>query len=98
MTQMTRIDTDILILGGLNMNTFEVPLVKWGNALVVRIPQHIVESAHLKFDELVTCTVENGNIVIKPKRKRYTLEELLEGTTEIEAEVDWGKPMGAEVW
>ena len=80
------------------LNTFEGSLLKWGEAVVLRIPDAIVESAHLKLDELVTCTVENGNIVIKPKRKQCTLEELLEGTTEIEAEVDWGKPMGAEVW
>jgi antitoxin MazE len=80
------------------LNTFEGSLMKWGEVVVIRIPDAIVESAHLKLDELVTCTVENGNIVITPKRKQYTLEELLEGTTEIEAEVDWGKPMGAEVW
>ena len=80
------------------LNTFEVSLMQWGEAVVIRIPDTIVESAHLKLGELVTCTVENGNIVIKPTRKHYTLEELLEGTTEVEAEVDWGKPMGAEIW
>ena len=80
------------------LNTFEVSLMQWGEAVVIRIPDAIVESAHLKLDELVTCTVENGNIVIKPKRTGYTLEELLEGTTEVETEVDWGKPMGEEVW
>lgn len=28
----------------------------------------------------------------------FTKEELLEGTTEIEEEIDWGIPMGEEVW
>jgi antitoxin component of MazEF toxin-antitoxin module len=80
------------------LNTFESSLVQWGNALVIRIPETIAESAHLTRDERVICTVENGNVVIKPTRQRYTLEALLEGTTEIEAELDWGKPMGAEIW
>ena len=80
------------------MNTFKTSLIKWEDSFVIKIPERIVESAHLKLDDLVICTIENGNIVMKPKRKRYTLEELLEGTTETEEEIDWGTPVGGEVW
>ncbi len=65
---------------------------------MVKIPEQVMQTAHLKLNELITCSVENGMIVLTPKRHRYTLEELLEGSTEMESEVDWGKPMGKEVW
>ncbi|CAN2049692.1 hypothetical protein GMMP13_840004 [Candidatus Magnetomoraceae bacterium gMMP-13] len=50
----------------------------------------------IPFNDLVTCIIKNGNIVVKPVKKRYTLDELLEDTTEIEKELDWGKAMGNE--
>ena len=80
------------------MNTFKTSLIKWEDSFVIKIPEQIVESVHLKLDDLVICTIENGNIVMKPKRQRYTLEELLEGTTEPEEEIDWGTQVGEEVW
>jgi antitoxin component of MazEF toxin-antitoxin module len=35
-----------------------------------------------------------------PKRRKYTLAQLLEGVTQenLHAEVDFGRPMGKEVW
>ena len=80
------------------VNTFEGSLVQWGSTLVIRIPETIVTSAHLKRDERILCTFENGNVRMKPLRQRYTLDELLDGTTEFEPEVNWGKPAGAEIW
>lgn len=79
-------------------NTFESVLVQWGNALVIRIPETIAESVHLRRNERIICTIENGNVEMTSMCKHYTLSELLDGTTEIETEVDWGKPVGAEVW
>ncbi len=80
------------------LNTFESSLVQWGNTFVIRIPETIVSSAHLKLNERVLCTFENGNVTMKPVRQRYTLDELLDGTTEFEPEVDWGKSEGGEIW
>jgi len=80
------------------LNTFESSLVQWGDAFVIRIPDAIVTAAHLKRDERIVCTIENGNVIMKPVRQRYTLDELLDGTTELEPEVDWGKPVGEETW
>jgi antitoxin MazE len=80
------------------MNTFTTSVAKWDDSFIVKIPENILQSAHLSLDDLVTCTVKNGAIVLTPKRQRYTLEELLEDTTEFEDEVDWGAPVGEEVW
>ncbi len=44
---------------------------------------------------------KRGKIVslsnISPKPMKYSLAELLAETTETEAEVDWGKPIGKEI-
>jgi antitoxin MazE len=74
---------------------------QWGNSLAIRIPKYVVESLDLKPNDAVECTVENGRLVVQPIQvlPELTLEELLAGVVEPpEAEVDWGRPMGGEVW
>lgn len=76
-------------------------LAKWGNSLGVRIPMAIAKQIHLTEGTNVTLTVVDGNLVIQPvPRKRYTLDELLEGMTpdNCHAEVEMGKPVGNEIW
>ena len=74
---------------------------KWGNSAAVRIPASVLQAVHLALDEAVDVREENGRIVIEPiRRKTYTLEELLAGITaeNVHAEVDFGKPVGKEIW
>jgi antitoxin MazE len=74
---------------------------QWGNSLAVRIPKYVVESLDLKLNDPVECTVENGRLVLEPIQAlpELSLEDLLAEITEApEPEVDWGRPMGGEVW
>jgi antitoxin MazE len=74
---------------------------QWGNSLAVRIPKYVVESLDLKLNDPVECTVENGRLVLEPIQAlpELSLEDLLAEITEApEPEVDWGRPMGREVW
>jgi antitoxin MazE len=74
---------------------------QWGNSLAIRIPKYVVEALELKPNDAVECTVEAGKLVVQRIQNlpELTLEELLAGVTEPpEPEVDWGKPMGDEVW
>jgi antitoxin MazE len=74
---------------------------QWGNSLAVRIPKYVVESLDLKLNDPVECTVENGRLVLEPIQAlpELSLEDLLAEITEApELEVDWGRPMGGEVW
>jgi antitoxin component of MazEF toxin-antitoxin module len=80
------------------IRTFTTSVVKGQDVFLVKIPENIMQAANFRLEDLITCTVEDGTIVLTPKRRRYTLEELLEGTTEPAEEVDWGLPEGAEVW
>jgi antitoxin MazE len=49
---------------------------------------------------VVSIEVVNNTIVVSPVRKKYSLDELLEGVTPelIGGEYDWGASVGKEVW
>jgi len=74
---------------------------QWGNSLAVRIPKYVVEALNLKPNDALNCTVEDGRLILEPIQAlpELSLEELLAGMVELpEPEVDWGRPMGNEVW
>ena len=74
---------------------------KWGNSLAVRIPKHIVQALNLQPDDSIEFSLIDGKAVIEPVKAlpELTLEELLAQVTEPpEGEVDWGPPVGEEVW
>lgn len=74
---------------------------KWGNSLAVRIPQAVAEQVNLHEGVRVAFEVVDGKIALVPQtRKKYTLDDLLEGVTpeQFEGEMDWGADVGAEIW
>ena len=79
--------------------TMKVKLVKWGNSYGVRIPRKVLEELKLKGEETFELKIENGRIVLIPKKK-YTLEDLVSQITpkNLHAEIDWGEKRGNEEW
>ena len=77
---------------------------KWGNSLAVRIPKALATETGLGENAEVELSSDNGRIVVAPrKRKRkpkYTVEEMLRGITpdNLHGEIDFGPPVGREVW
>ena len=73
-------------------------IVKWGNSLGLRIPQSIAEQIKLSEGSQVVLEVVDGNLVIKPKRTKYSLDALLEDITQenLHGETDTGRPVGNE--
>jgi antitoxin MazE len=74
---------------------------QWGNSLALRIPKHILEALHLQINDAIDCTVEDGKLVITPIRAlpELSLDDLLaEVVAPIEAAIDWGGPVGNEIW
>jgi antitoxin MazE len=74
---------------------------KWGNSAAVRIPASVLRAAKLEADEAVEVREERGRIVIEPvQRKEYRLAELVKGITAENRhdEIDFGGPVGREVW
>jgi len=74
---------------------------KWGNSASVRIPAAVLKAANLCLDEAVDVHEQSGRIVIEPvRRKEYDIAELVKGITRENRheEIDFGAPIGKEVW
>jgi antitoxin MazE len=74
---------------------------KWGNSASVRIPAAVMQAAKLRLDQSVDVREESGRIVIEPIRpNEFSLEKLLKGITpdNLHEEINFGEPVGREVW
>ena len=79
----------------------DTQVAKWGNSLAIRIPRSIAKGANLtEGDRLSLDVAEDGSIVLRSSRRKYSLEELVAGITpkNRHSETEWGKPVGKEVW
>ncbi|OQY11581.1 MAG: transcriptional regulator/antitoxin, MazE [Desulfobacteraceae bacterium 4572_19] len=76
---------------------------KWGNSQGIRLAKNILIEAQIQVGDEVNLSVENDVIIVAPAKKirgRYKLEELVMDIPENyqNSEVDWGNPVGKEVW
>jgi len=74
---------------------------KWGNSLGLRIPRAFAADVEVKAGSFVDIRVENGDLIIRPVRRReYVLSELLEGVSpdNLHEEIGTGDPVGRESW
>jgi antitoxin MazE len=83
----------------------KVAFQKWGNSLALRVPKAFADEIGASAGKAAEMTVSNGKLVIEiarsPRRKRrYTLDKLVAGITpdNRHEEIDWGPPVGNEVW
>jgi antitoxin MazE len=78
--------------------------MKWGNSLALRIPSGFAREVGASVGKTAEMTIENGALIVKvegnKKRRRYSLEQLLEGITRENyyQEIDWGPSRGNEAW
>lgn len=78
----------------------DAQVAKWGNSLAVRIPKVIADKVKFREGEPVELAVtEDGCILLRPRQKKITLENLVKGITQDNRhdETDWGVPEGKEV-
>ncbi len=69
--------------------------------MALRIPKAFAVESNVKGGSTVDVSMENGKIIVVPIHEReYSLEELVDGITDDNrhGEVDWGRPVGNEVW
>ena len=79
----------------------KVTVRKWGNSAALRIPAGVLESAHLRLDDLVDVREEGGRIVVEPLETRhYDLAGLVRriNSKNRHSSMDFGPPVGKEVW
>ena len=75
--------------------TNETQVAKWGNSLAVRIPKAIAKKAQLAEGDRVSLDLaDDGSIVLRPMRRKYSLDQLVSGITPQNRhnETDWGSP------
>jgi antitoxin MazE len=83
----------------------KVAFQKWGNSLALRVPKAFADEIGASDGRAAEMIVSNGRLVIeiaRPQRRkrRYTLDELVAGITPHNRHevIDWGPPVGNEVW
>ncbi len=73
---------------------------KWGNSQGIRIPKILLDTVEWGENEQIIILVDNGKLVIEKANNRKNIKELFEdfeGKYE-PIEMDWGKPVGEEIW
>lgn len=74
---------------------------KWGNSLALRIPKAYAEETQIQDGSSVDLSLQDGNLVITPVRKKtFTLEELLKDITpdNQHQSIGSGPAVGHEIW
>lgn len=81
-------------------------LSKWGNSVAIRIPKAILEELNIDSDnfENISFNIDvEGNKLILKKIQEKTKFELLAEKSKGEKinpkdDIDWGNPIGKEMW
>lgn len=76
---------------------------KWGNSQGLRLTKNLLADANLEVGDEVDIKIEDGILIVTPAKKirgKHKLEELAARIPENYQpdEVDWGEPVGKEVW
>jgi len=75
-------------------------IVGWGNSQALRIPKAMLDKLQIREGDEVEMMVEDGRLTVQPLNPSLTLESLVAAITpeNRHKELDWGKPVGNEVW
>ena len=76
---------------------------KWGNSQGLRLSKDLLQEADIEVGDAVDVAVLDGSLLITPVRRVRGRIDLAELVREIPAdykpgELDWGPPVGREVW
>lgn len=74
---------------------------KWGNSLALRIPKPFAQEIHARQGSEVDVALVEGKLVVSPvEQEAPNLGDLLAGVTRenLPATVDFGPPVGREIW
>jgi antitoxin MazE len=76
---------------------------RWGNSLAIRIPKAFAEEIGVAEDATVDISVRGGSLVVEPVRQPDEKLDLAQLVREIPEDyvtevIDWGPPVGREIW
>lgn len=79
-----------------------IKVQQWGNSQGIRLPKEVLEAVGLKIGDKIEWLIQKGKIVLRPfsQPKEYLLKRLLRDVPKDwdPSEVEWGNPLGKEVW
>ena len=73
---------------------------KWGNSQGIRIPKYLLDAVQWNDDEQLVLHADKDKIIIEKAEPRKNIKELFadfDGEY-IPVDMDWGQPVGEEVW
>ncbi|MCQ1529498.1 AbrB/MazE/SpoVT family DNA-binding domain-containing protein [Lutispora saccharofermentans] len=81
-------------------------LSKWGNSAAIRIPKAILDELKIDSNNFENISfdidVEEGKLILKKKQEKTKFELLAEKSKgekiNPKEDINWGKPIGKEVW
>lgn len=78
----------------------QTKIQKWGNSLGIRIPRSFAAETRVEAGSTVDISVEEGRLLIRPLRRRYSLRDLLRKVTarNRHREFSTGASVGREIW
>jgi len=86
----------------------QTTIVRWGNSQGIRLPKAFLKNIQIAENDPVDITLENEKIIIKKinaKEHKTTKQRLVDFYGEKfeqnilpQKEIDWGKPVGKEIW
>jgi len=76
---------------------------KWGNSQGLRLSKQLLDDAQISVGDEVNVVVHDGAIVVAPVKRlrgKRSLQELVKRIPKGHKgeEIDWGGPVGKEVW
>jgi antitoxin MazE len=76
---------------------------KWGNSQGIRLAKNLLADAQLEVGDEVDISVKDGIMIVAPAKRirdKRRLQDLVARIPENyqTGEVDWGEPVGKEVW
>jgi antitoxin MazE len=81
-------------------------LAKWGNSAAIRIPKAILEELNIDSNNIqniiFNIEIEGDKLILKKKQEKTKFELLAEKSKgeklNPKLDIDWGNPVGKEVW
>lgn len=76
---------------------------KWGNSHGLRLSRALLSDAHIDVGDAVDVAVHKGTFIVTPVRRVRGGHDLRKLVSRISKkyrprELDWGRPVGREVW
>lgn len=79
----------------------QVQVEETEKGLAILIPAELIHGSQVKAGSTLDLTLVDSKLIVAPlRRSKYTTEELIAGVTDenIHGEIDWGPPVGKEIW